>query len=139
MLAILLAGVAREARPREVVRIEVDGNVIDVETARTPEDRERGLKYRPDLCANCGMLFVYPNEDRRSFYTKHVFVALDIGYFGADGRLQEWRTLAADDARTTFPASEAFQYALAAPAGWFARHQVRRYAVLKLPHPLPAL
>ena len=128
-----------EARPREVVRISVDGNYLDVETARTPEDRERGLKYRAKLCATCGMLFVYPQADRRGFYTKHVFMELDVGYFGEDGRLLEWRTMAADDARNTFPAGEAFQYALAVPAGWFARHQIRKYAVLRLPHDLRAL
>ena len=93
----------------------------------------------PMVCATCGMLFVYPQADRRGFYTKHVFMELDVGYFGEDGRLLEWRTMAADDARNTFPAGEAFQYALAVPAGWFARHQIRKYAVLRLPHDLRAL
>lgn len=137
-----------EARPREIVRITVDGNVLDVETARTPEDRERGLKYRSSLCDTCGMLFVYPTEDRRAFYMHDVFIALDIAYFGADGRLQEVRTLAAitedtdagdEAAPKTFPASIPFQYALAVSAGWFASHAIRRYAKLGLPHALPAL
>lgn len=133
-----------EARPREVIRIAVAGHNLDVETARTPEARERGLKYRPSLCDTCGMLFVYPTVDRRAFYSKHVFLALDVAYFGADGRLLEVRTLAADtgddDERPrTFPASQPFQYALAAPAGWFKKHRIRRHAVLELPHDLPAL
>ncbi|MCR9143621.1 MAG: DUF192 domain-containing protein [bacterium] len=161
---LLQSFASADARPREIVRISVDGNPLDVETARTPEDRERGLKYRPDLCGTCGMLFVFPREDRRAFYTQDVFIDLDIAYFGADGRLLEVRTLAAnggrdvpdenqpesdsDDAEAdigesrgpeTFPAQQAFQYALAVNAGWFASKQIRRYARLKLPYDLPAL
>lgn len=159
---VFLAAIAcpSDARPREVIRIAVDGHALDVETARTPEDRERGLKYRSELCDTCGMLFVFPDEERRAFYTRDVFFALDIAYFGADGRLLEVRTLAANGGRLpeddadedsagdpsfgergpeTFPSQQAFQYALAVKAGWFEQKRIRRYARLRLPHDLPAL
>lgn len=138
-----------EARPREVIRIELRGHRLDVETARTPEARERGLRYRSRLCNTCGMLFVYPRADRRSFHTRDVFMALDVAYFGDDRRLLELRTMPAngvgpgsqsgEKTAPEFPAREAFRYALAVPAGWFARHGIGRHIVLELPHDLPAL
>lgn len=134
-----------DARPREIIRIELRGYRLDVETARTPEDRERGLKFRRSLCDTCGMLFVYPRADRRSFHTSDVFFAIDVAYFGDDRRLLELRTLPANGQPTTgkgspeFAAREAFRYALAVPAGWFARHGVGRHTMLELPRGLPAI
>jgi hypothetical protein len=116
------------------------------------------LKFRPELCATCGMLFVYPTEERRSFYTQDVFIPLDIAYFSADRRLIEVRTLPPDAGRDfdpgaesgaadssnaaapeTFPSSEPFRYALAVRGGWFAARDLGRYTKLALPRDLPAL
>ncbi len=135
-----------EARPREVIRIELRGQRLDVETARTPEDRERGLKFRRALCDTCGMLFVYPQAERRACHTRDVFFAIDVAYFGDDRRLLELRTLPADAGSQSptqqapeFAPREAFRYALAVPAGWFARHGSDRHTVLELPYDLPAI
>ena len=53
---------------------------FEVEVARTPAERAKGLMYRKDadLANNQGMLFVFPGEDRQSFWMKNTYVSLDM-------------------------------------------------------------
>jgi len=51
---------------------------LDIEIANTEYDIQTGLMYRTTLKANHGMLFIFPNEDYRSFYMKNTRIPLDI-------------------------------------------------------------
>lgn len=53
---------------------------IDLEIADTPEERLRGLMYRRSLEENHGMLFIFPEEKKRSFWMKNTYIPLDIIY-----------------------------------------------------------
>lgn len=50
------------------------------EIAETNGKRAKGLMFRKsqDLPERSGMLFIYPNEDLRSFWMKNTFTALDM-------------------------------------------------------------
>ena len=51
---------------------------INVEVADTPEERSYGLMFRQFLDETKGMLFVYEDENIRSFWMKNTLVPLDI-------------------------------------------------------------
>lgn len=51
---------------------------FSLEIADTPEERAQGLMNRKDLSESKGMLFVYENEDNRSFWMKNTTIPLDI-------------------------------------------------------------
>ena len=51
---------------------------ISYETAATEEERARGLMFREELDENHGMLFVYEEEENRSFWMKNTLILLDI-------------------------------------------------------------
>ncbi|CDF80465.1 conserved hypothetical protein (DUF192) [Formosa agariphila KMM 3901] len=55
---------------------------LNIEIADTEYDRETGLMYRSSMKTNNAMLFVFPNEEQRSFYMKNTQIALDIIYIG---------------------------------------------------------
>ena len=138
-LAALLLGLcesdARPLLPR--LRVIVDQFPLDVEVAASPETRQRGLQYRSALPPEGGMLFAYPDSDYRSFWMQNVFLPVDVAFFDERRLLLEVRTVAADAAETIVSREEA-RYVLVTNAGWFERNWIRRFAALKLPHPITA-
>lgn len=52
--------------------------VIDVELARTPEQRARGLMWRKELAPDHGMLFLFEDERPQSFWMHNTLIALDM-------------------------------------------------------------
>ncbi len=43
--------------------------------------------YRTHLCETCGMLFVFPDEQKRTFWMKNTRIPLDIYFYNARGQL----------------------------------------------------
>lgn len=71
------------------IRLDVGGRVFRVEIADTPEERQRGLMYRDSLGEDEGMLFVFPDEELRSFWMKNTAIPLSIAYIDAGGTIRE--------------------------------------------------
>jgi len=51
---------------------------VDVEIADTSEKRTNGLMFRTELAKDRGMLFVFPESDKQSFWMKNTLLHLDI-------------------------------------------------------------
>lgn len=60
---------------------------ITVELATNDFERNRGLMNRTDLCENCGMLFIFPDEDYRTFWMKNTLIPLDIIFINEEKRI----------------------------------------------------
>ncbi len=58
--------------------IEVNDYKINVEIADNDLERSKGLMFREELCSNCGMLFIYDEEDERSFWMKNTLIPLKV-------------------------------------------------------------
>jgi uncharacterized membrane protein (UPF0127 family) len=50
------------------------------EIADTPEKHSRGLMFRRGIADNYAMLFIFADEDYRSFWMKNTLISLDIIY-----------------------------------------------------------
>jgi uncharacterized membrane protein (UPF0127 family) len=55
-----------------------------LEIAKSDVEREKGLGGREDLCAECGMLFVFDRPDRYAFWMKGMRFPLDIIWLSGD-------------------------------------------------------
>jgi uncharacterized membrane protein (UPF0127 family) len=62
-------------------------STLDVEIAKTPQERERGLMQRPALPEGSGMIFLFDNERARGFWMKNTPMALDIFFVNADSQI----------------------------------------------------
>ncbi len=76
---------SRPRQPRVIVQGASGPAAVRVEVARTPEEQRRGLMHRHALAPDAGMLFVFPSEERHSFWMENTFLALDLLFIGDDG------------------------------------------------------
>ena len=67
--------------------VELGGRSFDVEIAETQEKQALGLMFRDNMPADQGMLFIFANEARRSFWMKNTRIPLDIMYFDKELRM----------------------------------------------------
>lgn len=59
-------------------KITINDQEFTVEIASTPRQLTQGLSNRPQLCQNCGMLFVFPTPQILSFWMKDTLIPLDM-------------------------------------------------------------
>jgi uncharacterized membrane protein (UPF0127 family) len=125
-LVLLGASCAREtgstalAEPATSFAQEIAGTRFTAEIAITPEERKRGLMYRRALPENHGMLFVFEQPARRSFWMRKTTIPLDIGYFTSDGRLREIYPLYPLNETAVASKRTDIQFCLEMEQGWFA-------------------
>jgi uncharacterized membrane protein (UPF0127 family) len=135
LLVALLAQAPGAGQALATFDVLLDGRAIQVEIADTPEKRSRGLMYRRSLAPDAGMLFVFPRTQRLTFWMKDTPLALDIGFFDAQGRLLEVRALRPFDTRYVTSSAPA-RFALETNAGWFEARGIQPGARLTgLPEP----
>jgi uncharacterized membrane protein (UPF0127 family) len=62
-------------------------DTVLAEVAATAEERAEGLMYRDAVPDGTGMLFVFPDNQVRSFWMANTYIPLDIGYLDPAFRL----------------------------------------------------
>ncbi len=79
-VGFFLAYVSYVHQRNKYVEISADNKsvYISAELAGTQEEWQRGLMYRTYLPENSGMLFIFPDEQQRSFWMKNTLIPLDI-------------------------------------------------------------
>lgn len=76
LLILTLSGCGRTEN--ETLLLDLEGQKIQAELAKTPQERFKGLSGREHLCENCGMLFVFPQRQERSFVMRDMNFPLDV-------------------------------------------------------------
>ena len=60
-----------------------------VEIAKTSEEQAEGLMHRLELKKNEGMLFLFDNEKKASFWMKNTLIPLDIIFINKNGSINK--------------------------------------------------
>ena len=61
-----------------------NNNCFFVELAKTEKEHETGLMFRKSMNENNGMLFIFNNNNEKSFWMKNTFINLDIIFIDED-------------------------------------------------------
>ena len=80
---------AADAMPRGRLVIETASGTLhlDVEIARTREQRSQGLMFRTSLDRDSGMIFIYDSPREVSMWMKNTILSLDMAFIAEDGRI----------------------------------------------------
>ncbi len=69
------------------VTIYIQDKPFLAEIADTPEKHSKGLMFRQKIKDDYGMLFIFPEEDIRSFWMKNTLIVLDIIYLNQEQQI----------------------------------------------------
>jgi uncharacterized membrane protein (UPF0127 family) len=98
---------------------------VGVEIADDASERALGLMHRTALAEGHGMLFVFPSEDKLSFWMKDTLIPLSIAFIDSEGRivdLQDMKPL--DDDPPSYVSTKPARYALEVNQGFFEERGV---------------
>lgn len=90
---------------------------LDLEIAESDYETQTGLMYRKRMLSNRGMLFIFPNEQRRSFYMKNTEFGLDIIYLNSKNEVVSIQKNAQPLDQTSLPSEAPATYVLEVNAG----------------------
>jgi hypothetical protein len=91
---------------------------VDVEMAETDSARTRGLMQRTSLPDQSGMLFLFPNEQPRSFWMANTPLALDIIFADADSQIVSVAKYTTPYSQENVRSEGPSQFVLEMPAGF---------------------
>lgn len=98
-------------------------DTVLAEVAATADERSQGLMYRDDVPDGTGMLFVFQDNQPRSFWMANTYVPLDIAYMDPSYRIVDIVAMEALDTNN-YPSSAPAMFGLEVRRGWFAEHGI---------------
>ncbi len=141
-LIVSLAGIATAAAPLQVTfehgKVVISQTTkqttkrvtLDVEVANTPPTRALGLMHRTQLDDRAGMLFLFDEASRWSFWMKNTLIPLSIAFIDARGQIVDIQDMKVAPSPEQGPfefyqPKVAFQSALEMNQGFFAREGIK--------------
>jgi uncharacterized protein len=123
------------AQPRlRALKVWLGDQELLAEVARRPVEIATGMMFRTNMTDAEGMLFVFPDAEKRSFYMRNCSVALSAAYMDPSGQILETINMQPHDETGIPSASDNVQFVLEVPQGWFDRHNVRAGMVVRTEH-----
>jgi len=113
------------------IKLWLGAHEVVAEIARTPLEHQVGMMWRTNLAEMEGMIFIFDEPDRRSFWMRNTLVPLDIAYLAPDGALLEVHA-AQPRNETPLPSdSDRVQFVLELRQGWCQRNNVKPGMVIR--------
>jgi len=114
--------------------VSINGHEVAVEIADTTDEQYKGLSNRASLCADCGMLFVFPDQAPRSFVMREMNFPLDFIWIN-DGKVVKIDENALPEGayyKNEYLSGQPVNYVLEVNAGWADKNNIIVGAILKI-------
>jgi hypothetical protein len=117
VIFLFIAGCSEEEKK---VSITVGNDIYHIEIARTREEQSQGLMYRESLASDEGMIFIYKEDRKLSFWMKNTSIPLSIAFVAKDGTIKEIHQMK-PESLTPVNSTHSVRYALELLSGSFKR------------------
>jgi uncharacterized protein len=104
--------------------LKISNVPLTAEIADTPQASENGLMFRDSLPEDRGMLFIFEQPEKATFWMKNTKIPLSIAYIDSAGKILEIKSMNPLDETLVLSKSDQVAYALEVNQGWFARHGI---------------
>ncbi len=96
-----------------------DGELVTLylEESLTRDQMNLGLMYRENLPPKHGMIFIFPNPEKVSFWMKNTYISLDIIMLDQDGIVKEIHTKQTPRSRKATNSRSLIKYVIELKAG----------------------
>src|ERR1700761_4118737 len=108
----------------KTAELKISNVPLTAEIADTPQESENGLMFRDSLPADRGMLFIFEQPRKASFWMRNTKIPLSIAYIDSTGKILEIKSMTPLDETVVPSSSDQIAYALEANQGWFAQHGI---------------
>ncbi len=98
---------------------------LDIEVADNEEDRMRGLMDRFSLPDQSGMLFIFDNDEPRSFWMKNTFISLDIIFINSNKEIVSIQKYTQPRTTSSIPSDKPAMYVLEVNAGYCDKFDIK--------------
>lgn len=130
ILTFLISYMSRTNAPRSYGLPEADVTVgavrFDAEIVETLETQAQGLSGRISLEKDHGMIFIFPDEDTRTFWMKGMRFPLDLVWIRAGVVVGFTQNAPADDGLLRYSSPEPVNMVLEINAGEVARYGIKK-------------
>jgi len=99
---------------------------ISIEIADNDAETTQGLMYRKSMPDTCGMLFVFPDSQERSFWMKNTFIPLDLLFINSNKEVITIQPNRPPFSEETIPSYKPAQYVLEVNAGFCQRNGIKQ-------------
>ena len=110
---------------------------VRLKIARTEEEREKGLMFQTHLREKEGMLFIFEDEQIRSFWMKNTFLYLDVVFVNEQGvivdLLERLPPCAAEPCPLYSPSSPS-RYVIELNGGFIHNYSIRKGERVRIVH-----
>lgn len=97
---------------------------IEIELANTDKKIETGLMYRKSMEQNQGMLFIFDDEARRSFWMKNTHIPLDIIFINTEKEIVHIASQTKPYSLQSIPSIEYAKYVVEVNAGFCSNFNI---------------
>ena len=113
-----LLGRHTDQTPKLIFKTETAEHQIWIEIMNDDYTMQRGMMMRKAFHPDWGMLFVYPNEAKRSFWMHNTYIPLDMVFIRRDGTVSNTRENAEPlNDQPRYTSTDRVKYVLELPAG----------------------
>jgi len=138
LISLFVSCIKEPGQPKlKTMEIEVNGVKFRVEMAKTEEQQRDGLMRRISLGEFEGMIFIYSQDKRMSFWMKDVSLPLSIAFLSADGRITQIEDMKPLDPVGRIFSRQSVRYALEVNRGVFEKYGIREGDKFNFPPGFP--
>ena len=113
-------------RPVNIKMVTIAGQTLVVDVADTKGKQEQGLSGRKELKEDEGMLFIFEDPDRHSFWMKDMNFAIDIIWIGDDMHVVYIKKYAQpEEYPNTYVSNKDAKYVLEVVSGFSEKNNLR--------------
>jgi uncharacterized membrane protein (UPF0127 family) len=98
---------------------------IDIQIANSDFDRELGLMFRKQMEENKGMLFIFPEEARQSFWMRNTLISLDMIFVNALNKIVTIHRNTQTLSDQSYPSTAPAKYVIEVNGGYCLKHNIK--------------